>query len=107
MNKTTIEADKLFIQSFIQQRYQDINMELCLVEYFEYYWGILEDFLKEKKQLSNKIINIISEEREQIEKYIHDNNSDEAKNTEIYYLMFRTTILILKRHYNEDGKRKY
>lgn len=107
MNKIILKADKLFIESYITQKYPPCTHDLNLDMTFDYYGGLCTQFLNNKKVLSHKVIDMVAEEKEKIEEYIKNNNNENGHDTLIFYLMTKTAVLILQRHYNDDGTRKY
>lgn len=107
MDKVTLKADKLYIESYIAQKYPPCTHVLNLDITFDYLCGLCTQFLKKAKQLSNKIIRLDESEIKKINQYIEKNNNEDGRDTLIFYLMTKTVVLILQRHYNDDGKRKY
>lgn len=106
MDEVTLKADKLFIESYIAQKYPPCTHALNLDMTFDYLGGLCTQFLKRKKQLSNKIVRLDEDEIKRINQYIERNNNENGSTTLIFYLMTKTAILILQRHYNEDGSKK-
>lgn len=107
MNKLILKADKLFIESYIAQKYPPCTHDLELNMTFDYLGGLCTQFLSKTRQLSHKIIGFDHNEIKKIDEYIKNNDNEDGQDTLIFYLMTKTAILILKRHYNEDGTRKY
>jgi len=54
-----------------------------------------------------KINYLLKEEMTKIEEYIKNNKTENGQEASVFYFMTKTALLILKRHYNEDGSRKY
>ena len=105
MDKYTLKADKLFMKSFVAQKYPACTHAMALDMTFDYYNGLCTQFLANSKKLTHKVLELSEEEIKKIDEYINDNNTD--NDSLIYYFMIKTAILILKRHYDEDGMIKY
>lgn len=105
MDKFTLKADKLFAKSFLEQKYPNFTHMEKLDSYFDYYAGLLSQFINGNINLHNSIENLSPEVIKIFENYVND--SKEKDEILIYYLMLKTSVLILKRHYNIDGIKKY
>jgi hypothetical protein len=106
MEKYIIKSDVQFSKSFLNQKYPYFTHEENLDSCFDYYSGLVSCFAKNVKNLKNDILELSTEVKNTFDKYINENKK-ETENILIYYLMLQTAILILNRHYNNDGTRKY
>lgn len=107
--KFNLDQDRMFIKSYLNQKYPPCTHDLDLDMTFDSLGGLCFHFLKKRKTLpcSLKTIDMTQEEKRNIDKYIKENDNKSGQDTLIFYLMTKTAILIFKRHYNDDGTRKY
>lgn len=105
--KSMTKEEKKVIKACFDLRYPPGTHELDLDGLFDYYAGLFDKALHNKKDLGYSINTIENLDIKEIRDYISKNkDNNNGKEMKTYYEKFQEAIIILNKYYDKSGKFK-